>query len=378
MRKLVMALGMLWLAGCATVDYRYTEAETEQLMREIIGDVTPPNPETLPTLALPDEARRILDEKISDRWHDGYRLDKLRELLFDEDQMDISYNATQTLTASEVWERGSGNCLGMTNLFVAAARHIGINAGYRTVDVEPTWDHSGATMVRYEHILATGRLRSGNEYVMDFLPEFVLGERDSKAVSDLHAYKLYRSNLGAEMLLEGDADLAVEHLRMALAIDDGFADGWNNMGAALRRQGRADLAEFAFQRSLYLNGNLSALSNLVQLYENEGRGKEAEKFRKRVLRYRARNPYFNFHIARLFYQMGQLRNTVFFLEESIRLKRDEPKFYAAMSEVYAALGDEAGSVRYAALATKYEQELRDRGPPRERNHHFFIQTLSVN
>ena len=53
-------------------------------------------------------------------------------------------------------------------------------------------------MIRYEHIVAAGRLDTRDEYVVDFLPEFSSAGKLTRVISDKQAEALYHNNLGAE------------------------------------------------------------------------------------------------------------------------------------------------------------------------------------
>ncbi len=374
----LILLSLLLVSGCSSFEYRYGENDTERLSRKILGPAPAQEAATFDPLYLSPEARRQLDERIDAGWHATYKLKQLRAFLFDDEELGLEYDADATRTAMEVWDSGAGNCLALTNIFIAAARHVGLNAHYQTVEVTPTWDHSGGTMVRYEHIVASGRLGGGDEYVIDFLPEFVIGDKRARRISDTEAVKLYYSNLGAESLLAGDERQAVDYLRRSLHVDPQFSDGWNNMGAALRRQQKFELAEFAYQRALDLNpDNLSAMSNLAHFYETRGRDAEAAKMARRVSEYRRRNPYFHFYLARLLFEAGEYEGSIEFLEQSIRLKRDEPQFYEAIAESYERLGDDGRVDKYLSLAEKYRTEDFELTPRRERSHRFFTRTIAI-
>ncbi len=376
-RLMTLFAVVLLSAGCSTFDFRYGEDEAQRLTRKILG----PDPdwsEAMPTIALDDQMKRALDERINPRWQGSFKLRELRKFLFSPEEKGIKYEATATRTAAEVWETGTGNCLAMTNLYVAAARYIGLDARYTVVEVTPTWDHSAGTMVRYEHIVATGRLPGGGEYVLDFLPEFVIGENASIHIPDRAALKLYYSNLGAEALLERNPEAALDYLRKALHIDPRFSDGWSNIGAALRRLERYDQAEFAYQRALEIDpGNLSALSNLVQFYVFQEREAESEALMRRVVQYRDRNPYYHFYIARRMFEEGEFETTIDLLQRSIQLKRDEPQFYTALAETYEQIGDDRRVDKYLALAQKHREEPRSRSGSREFGHRFFIRTIEL-
>ncbi len=67
-----------------------------------------------------------------------------------------------------VFRAREGNCLLVMNLFVAMARHVGVDANFQTVRVRPSWDRRGDLLVISQHINATGRLGVQRRFVVDF------------------------------------------------------------------------------------------------------------------------------------------------------------------------------------------------------------------
>lgn len=369
---------LLVLAGCVyTPDYDYEPAEERRLMEAVIADVES-HDAAVQILALNGEIKSWLDGNIDDRWNDKRKLDELRTLLFDEEHLNIQYDASVTRTATETFEARQGNCLSMTTLFIAAARYIGLDANFEIVVVRPTWDHEAGTMIRYEHIVATGDLSRGESYVVDFLPEFIIGDQTTRSVSDDTALSLYYNNLGAESMIDGELDNAIAYFRYALTLRPEFSGAWNNMGAVMKRAGKDELAEFSYRRALFEDAsNYSALSNLAEFYRARGEGEKAERFMERVNRYRRRNPYFHFYVASLFFREDRLEEAKYFLERSIELKEDEPDFYVALARTYRRLGDEEKSEELLALAEEY-RNTEFRRPERPMNHRFWTYTINVN
>ncbi|MEX2326841.1 MAG: tetratricopeptide repeat protein, partial [Pseudomonadales bacterium] len=193
------------------------------------------------------------------------------------------------------------------------------------------------------------------------------------------ALALYFNNKGAEHIIAGDHGTAIENLRHALTLNPRFGDAWNNLGAALRREGQLKLAEYAYQYAIEIDANnFSAMNNLAQFYVSQGREVEAIDIGKRVARYRQRNPYFLYFIAQRFYEQGRWDEAITLLERSIALKRDEPDFYEAIATSYDQLGNEQQRDEYLALARQYREAIGIRNVPRERGHRFWIQTLNIN
>ncbi|MFT4797145.1 MAG: Flp pilus assembly protein TadD [Candidatus Azotimanducaceae bacterium] len=370
-KPLTVSILMLALSGCASsLDYPYSDAVKAELLVEALGDEQPL--QELITLDLDDDLKAALDARIDARWRPVRKLRALRSFLFSEEEVGISYDASSSRTAMGTYRSGEGNCLAMTNLFVAAGRYVGLDASYQTVSVKPTWDHEGETMIRYKHIVAAGRIED-DTYVVDFLPTFLIGDRPSEKIDDFAAMALYFNNLGAEALVKGQTELSIEHLRQALALSPDNADSWNNMGAAMRRAGNNRVAVFAYYQALQKDAyNYSALSNLARYYESEGRADEALEIAARVGRYRRRNPYYHYFVAKLVYQEGLPNEAQEILNSAIRLKRDEPEFYEASAQISRALGNEVESDRYLAKAKHYRSMKHEKPPERTMNHRLLV------
>jgi len=360
-RAIVCAIACSTLADCSsTVPFDFSASEKRQLSDELLIQIGPAEValEKSKVLYLSDEIKAQLSSRIDKDWAAQRKLRELRKMLFSEAELGISYAAGDTRTAMQTLEARSGNCLSMSNLFIASARHVGLDASFQTVEVKPSWDHSGGTMIRYEHIVATGRMLGESRYVVDFLPEFILGDYDSAPVADRIALALYYSNLGAESLVENDTGSAITHLKKSLSLNADSSDAWSNLGAAMRRAGKFELAEYSYSRALKSDPqNFSALNNLVALYQFQGRKSEAKLLSERVARYRGRNPYYHFFLANLLLEKGEYEDALSPLRRSIRLKHDESDFYRVLAQTHAALGDVHSSQRMAARARKYQKKV---------------------
>jgi|TARA_Y100000310_G_scaffold274578_2_gene290660 Flp pilus assembly protein TadD len=279
-------------------------------------------------------------------------------MMFAPDDLNIQYDSTRTQTAIETFQSRRGNCLSMTNLYVAAARYLKVDANYQVVALNPTWEKTGAVMIRNEHINAIGRLSGIGKYVVDFRPNITFRDKDTQTISDREAVALYYTNLGAESIVAGEPDAAVRYIRSALAITPESADAWNNMGAAARRLGRFEQAEFSYQRAVHLDPyHYTAMNNLGRLYRGRGDLGREKHYLDRVKRYRAKHPYYLYFEARRAYQRNDLLAARKYLKRAIYRKRDDPEFYVALSNVYRQLGDQRRSDINMRKAEEYRKAV---------------------
>ena len=341
MKKLIAPVLTLLLTGCASL----VEPPDPSLLAEIRGNplqgVRPNEAGTINILALSDDLKVFVEAHIDRKWRAKRRLKELRRLLFSPEFFSIEYQSGVTKTAVETYQSRSGNCLSMTNLFIAMARYSGIDAHYHLVSARPTWDQSGSTLIWTRHINSTGVLRNGDRYILDFLPQLRAIRDEMEIVSDQYAQAIYYNNLGAEAILSQQFEKALGYLRLALNIEPQMADVWNNMGATQNRLKRADLAKASFQQAILLDAfNNTAMSNLSRIYFAEGSVELGNYFADKVARYRKKNPYYRYARAKSALLAQDYIKAREELDAAIRLKKDEADFYDALAEVYDGLGDE--------------------------------------
>ena len=361
MKKLIAPVLTLLLTGCASL----VEPPDPSLLAEIRGNplqgVRPNEAGTINILALSDDLKVFVDTHIDRKWRTKRRLKELRRLLFSPEFFSIEYQSGVTKTAIETYQSRSGNCLSMTNLFIAMARYSGIDAHYHLVSARPKWDQSGSTLIWTRHINSTGVLRNGDRYILDFLPQLRAIRGEMETVSDQYAQAIYYSNLGAEAILSQQFEKALGYLRLALNIEPQMADVWNNMGATQNRLKRADLAKASFQQAILLDAfNNTAMSNLSRIYFVEGSVELGNYFADKVAKYRKKNPYYRYAIAKSALLAKDYIKAREELDAAIRLKKDEADFFDALAEVYDGLGDEEKQL----LSLKMAKLIRDKSTKR--------------
>ncbi len=352
MKRLVLSVLILTLAGCSAV----VETPDSALLDEIRGPAG--ELESTDILAISPELKAFLDRRIDRQWKTSRKLKELRNILFSPDLFAIEYEAGETKTAVETWESRAGNCLSMTNLFIAMARYTGLDARYHLVETRPEWDRAGNTLIWTQHINSTGVLRNGDRYILDFLPDKRPVSEELETISDENALAIYYNNLGAEAIIGGRYEEAIERLRVALKLQPDLADAWNNMGAAQRRRGRMDLALASYQQAVNLDPySNTAMSNLSRIYLEQGNEDLGRYYAERVRKHRDRNPYYHFSEAKAMIRSGELESARKSLGTAIRLKEDEPLFFETLAEVYAGLGDPDRQRMSSRVARMLRQEI---------------------
>lgn len=281
---------------------------------------------------------------------------KLRALVAgmeDRGMFSLEY-AEVTRTASATFHDRQGNCLSFTMLFVSLARAAGLRASYQRVQVPPTWTYDG-TVVVANHVNTVVQTGGGEETIVDFNIRPYEGRNVSRRVDDDYALGLFYTNLGAEAMLRQEYAAALVYLREAAAVDADSPGVWVNLGVLYARHGRYEHAESAYLRALESDDDEpSALANLVLVYQALGEPQLAAEYRRRVQGYRERNPYYHFASATLAFEQQRFSEAMTSLRRAVRLKPDEPEFYALRGQVQAALGKQRDATQSFERAREYE------------------------
>ena len=338
-RLLGVLLAMSLLPACSMVRLELPFAADKELEASILNQREDAFPD-LDAMALDQQIIDYLEANVTDRSSDYRIVDRLQELLFSEGYLNLQYDDLRTRTAVQTFEDRQGNCLSVVSLYIAMARHFGVNAQFQTVKVRPSWDRRGEHLVLSQHINAIGRLGQDTQYVVDFTPEITLQQLTANRVSDSQARALYFNNLGVESLIADELDKATAYFRNALFIDPELSIVWNNIGSTYSRQGHKDLAEYSYLKAFALDrSNATAINNLVKFHTARGDVSTAERYAKAIERFNNSNPYFHYNLGNVAYAEGNFEMARMHYERAIRRKESEPDFYLALSKTYEMLGD---------------------------------------
>lgn len=340
------------LLGCLSIDIDTQFVRNEEIHAAII-DQNEDRFSEIDPLYISDEVKAFVDAYIEPRDGEETRVDKLQDLLYNQEFLHIQYSSERTHTAMEAFHAREGNCLGVMNLYIAMARYAGLDANFQTVDVQPSWDRRGDLLVLSQHINAAGRISARRSYVVDFTPEISLQQLTSDIVSDRVARSLYFNNLGVEKLIAGDFEEALVYFKNALFLNENSSISWNNIGSTYNRLDNPDYAEYSYRMAFSLDdNNATAINNLSKYYHRIGNTRLAREYEEAILRFNDRNPYYHFAQGSVAFEAGRLDAARRSFRKAVRLKEEEPDFYYALARVHLRLGDESEAKRYAESAER--------------------------
>ena len=372
----LLVLAAVWLVACAPQDVITPAANDallsgEMLFDEII-DVSDIGTEEI--LALNDEMRDYVAATVGSDPQARSRLRKLVRGMIDDGLLTLEYDPSLAYSAIETFQNRQGNCLSFSILFAALAREAGLDAAFQMVDIPPSFERDGETVLLNNHIniRIKGVRRDINfagDYVVDFNTAEYNGNYETKTVDDEYAIALYFSNLAVESMQAGETREAFRYLKKGIESDPRVAGLWVNLGVLYSRNGHYDMAERAYRQALSVDAsNKSALVNLARALKKLGREKEAERYLRKVAYYRDRNPYYHSYRAQTAYKEGRLNDAMDHLAAAIRLKKDEHQFYYLRGVIHQQMGEldlasrdyrkARDTAEQARLVSGYERKLQ--------------------
>jgi len=296
------------------------------------------------------------------------RLLDLRTALMDAltrpDTLRLRYDTSVTRTAAQAFEARAGNCLSLMLMTASLAKELGIQVTYQSVLTEDYFSRHDALVFASGHVnLVLRRSVRGASHVahdidremtVDFLPSQDLVGQRVMAVSEAAVRAMYMNNRAAELLSDGHPASAYWWARESLLQDPGFLPGINTLGVIYLRQGQAKHAEAAFRQVLKQDPRqTSALSNIVRLLNNQGRGDEAKPLAARLAALQPDPPFLKLDQGRAALDAGEVAKArdLFLAELRQQPFQHEVHYWLAMA--LASLGESKRAASHLALAVEH-------------------------
>lgn len=317
-------------------------------------------PEHVDILEVTPEMAAFLDREVGDVGNRLARTKRLTQVILDEDQFNLVYDDS-TRTAKETFEARHGNCLSFTNMFIAMARYLNIQANYQEVETPPDWSLAGESFMFSQHVNVHVDLGISLIEVVDFYGYDSGTPKKQQIISDSRGRAHYYNNIGVDFMLNGDTPDAFLNFRHSIGADKSFAPAWINLGILHRRAGLPTYAEAAYLEALDIEpSNMIAMSNLSNLYEQEGYAQLAAFYQERVQAHRLRNPYYRYTLAQAAVMDGDYAAAIEHLNFAIKTLPEDDRFYSLLSISYLMSGDRAQALRWMEKAASVAVQDSDR------------------
>jgi len=205
-----------------------------------------PNP-----IALTPEIRAAARELGGNGGGDLDRLRRIQSALYDSSRFAFSYEAGATYTAGEALAARKGNCVSMTNLFIALARAVGIRVRAGYLSPPAVGEKRGDLVYVTAHVVAIFE-NFHEKVVFDFYRLSVDPEVDLKRLDDLGLAALTLNNRAVESLAHGDLSRAEQEFEAVVRLAPDYAAAHGNLGVVRRREGDLPGALDAYRSALAL------------------------------------------------------------------------------------------------------------------------------
>ncbi len=292
----------------------------------------------LDLLALDPYITSLLDERVAIYDGQANQLERLHSLLFDPGNLHIQYDAYSNKTAKETFYSAQGNCISLANLFIAAARHIGLDAHYQAVEITREWRPQGEFFEVPGHINVVVNLPY-KEAIVEFNGTYYEQARKrkftQKVISDERAKAEFYNNLGVEKLNKKSLDIAIAYFNKSLSFDKQVDFTWSNLGVAYKHKGKFKKAEKSYLKALKINPrNNSVVRNLFILYKSIGDKRLVKRYQKKAEKYARKNPYHLNKLAKQAIDAGDYIKAAKLSKKAIRIHDTEPDFFQTLATSY--------------------------------------------
>lgn len=282
----------------------------------------------------------------------------------------FEYNA-DTLTAEQVLQSNSGNCLSLAIMTTALARLVGVRMNYQLMDDEPVFEFNGSTVVKGVHVRsklmnsawnqAKAPMNSPRGISIDYFPtgraRFIsnLGEQDY--------YAMYYRNLAVESLQDNDFNSAYWLSMESLKYAPEHADALNMLAVIHRRIGRIEAAEQVYLYAIaQAEDKLALLKNYRLLLLSQNRLEEAQIIASRLASMEDPSPFNWYHLARDSYEEGAYERAISYYNKALELAPYLHEARLGIALCHYAMGriDKADAALLAAIENANNNRSRQR------------------
>lgn len=229
------------------------------------------------------------------------RLELLLSRLYGPTGSRLIYESGHTTGAVETWRNRRGDCLSLTILAYAAARHLGMTAHMQEVRVPLSVDrrdgmdfingHVNVVVRNEAEVTFNGKSFGAGSFIIDFEPQAGARRFGQWLTEDAILARFY-NNRAAEYWVRQDDARAYAYYRAAIATAPDYAPPYANLAQLYARQGLVADAERLLQHAITLDGpSYAPLRALHQLLQSQGRDAEAQRYADLLAKRQDEDPY---------------------------------------------------------------------------------------
>ncbi|MGS2721400.1 tetratricopeptide repeat protein [Paraglaciecola aestuariivivens] len=311
---------------------------------------------------LDQEAQDFVNKIIASERNRIDQMELLIQSIFDRSELNLLYQGDANTTANATFHNKAANCLSMSIMTYALARHAGFNVNFQEVMIPEYWTRRSGFSLLNGHInlkmLAPKEpnimVLNTRAYQVDFDPQTARQSLPKRLVNKSVVVAMFYNNKGADAVLNHQYDRAYAYFRAALKTHPRFHSAWINLGILYRLSGHYEQAEQAYLYALQLNSNsLTAWENLAYLYNFMQREDEANNILARVEKKRESNPYYHVNLGEQQLEQKHWDQALAHFRKALAIDRSKHEVYFGLAKVYFEIGEFERSEKYLKQA-KYK------------------------
>lgn len=356
------------LAGCAAPSVAPPRSDVFQ-----DAAFKPPSVRVEPrdALELSPAMQRFAEQVISTEVRRKGLRDGLIEALYTKSKLQLDYDAENTRTAAEAFEARRGNCLSLVLMTAAFARHLNMPVQFNSVYTNESWmrthglyfvaGHVNISLARTMTTASQMTYGDPELVTIDFLPPEDIRTQRSRVIDESTIIAMFANNRAAEALMVGQIDDAYWWARAAIEADSRWLAAYNTLAVLYRRKGLGGEAEAALRLVLEREPlNTQALSNMVLVLRDAGRGGEAQRYAEQLAQIQPVPPYRFFDEGVAAMKAGEYATARQLFRKEIARAAYVPEFHFWLGLASYGLGDLNGARGELVKAVENSATVNDR------------------
>lgn len=329
--SVIVAALVVFLSGCST-KYIYTESELEETIMDKLNLGRTEARSLIPFLKT-DKIMELSKDTDKHTSSPKGEANAIIMKIIGSNSLNVVYDQSSNLTAYEVIIQRSANCISYTNLFVAMARAMGLEAVF--VDVTQQIEFGSDQYFNYQEGHICAGVKEGERL---FLFDFVYNSKNYKrfkVIDDFEAIANFMTILGVDndekFLKTGNnefKDRALYYHTAALTLSPKFTRAMNNLAVMYLRDGNLDSAQTLLEQALDIDDTLNiARFNLAEIYIRRGHPNLAKKLLLKNLDIAPADPYTYHRLGQIYFSQKNLEEAESMFKRAIGFKNNylEPR-----------------------------------------------------
>lgn len=270
------------------------------------------------------------------------------ELLYSRDISTFTYNANGTTIATRTWEEKSGNCISLTILAYSVGRALKLPIVMQDVDVPVQFDRRGNVEFLNTHVNAMIRSKDfwfdtdstqRGFLIIDFEPQTIV-LKPGKPLDEQEVLSRFYNNLGAEYLAIGQRIHAYAYLRAALQSDPNNSLALSNLAQIYLQEGAPHFAENSLKQALHINPDDAVVMRSLQaLLRQQNRHQEAQTLEPAIRASDEKNPHYLIGLGLHAMSQQRYHEAIDKLERAAQMTNGFAELHQALAEAYNKTGE---------------------------------------